>query len=239
MAGLAGELDCRRAALLGQQLLAGIERPRVSATGRGLHERPGRRGEPAKHIGLDAGRNHGPHPRGDPEPDPAASAGPDREPAQRLRACIHRQHDVAARRLSGLQPARAFHARGQFLSVHQPGGPLARTCNQGLGDGASLPGATCAVLSRPTLLCLLCIVLQTGPIPNELGQLAALVSLSLSNNFMYGSLPASLADLTNLTELDLTTNGLSGIPGLLASVGVEQLAWREQMLLCIWDGVRS
>lgn len=50
----------------------------------------------------------------------------------------------------------------------------------------------------------------TGLIPEEIGQLKALVHLDLSNNFLSGSIPASLANIANLETLDFSYNKLTG-----------------------------
>ncbi|VAI44020.1 hypothetical protein VPH35_103805 [Triticum aestivum] len=56
----------------------------------------------------------------------------------------------------------------------------------------------------------------TGMIPQETGQLKALLFLDLSSNNFYGEIPQSICDLTNLQELDLSNNHLTGeIPAAL------------------------
>uniref|UniRef100_A0A8R7USG2 Uncharacterized protein n=2 Tax=Triticum urartu TaxID=4572 RepID=A0A8R7USG2_TRIUA len=56
----------------------------------------------------------------------------------------------------------------------------------------------------------------TGMIPQEIGQLKALLFLDLSSNNFYGEIPQSICDLTNLQELDLSNNHLTGeIPAAL------------------------
>ncbi|CAN0389932.1 unnamed protein product, partial [Ectocarpus sp. 13 AM-2016] len=50
----------------------------------------------------------------------------------------------------------------------------------------------------------------TGPIPPELGNLAALQRLSLCSNGLGGAIPAQLGALNKLEWLDLSNNQLSG-----------------------------
>ena len=61
----------------------------------------------------------------------------------------------------------------------------------------------------------------TGPIPAELGSLANLWWLDLSNNALTGAIPAQLGSLANLERLNLYGNGLTGIPAQLG--GLESL----------------
>ncbi|MCY4647085.1 MAG: Ig-like domain-containing protein [Gammaproteobacteria bacterium] len=65
----------------------------------------------------------------------------------------------------------------------------------------------------------------TGPIPPELGKLAALEELRLSVNDLTGSIPPELGNLTRLTFLSLAGNDLTGpIPPELANLpNLEQL----------------
>uniref|UniRef100_A0A0D9WP71 Leucine-rich repeat-containing N-terminal plant-type domain-containing protein n=1 Tax=Leersia perrieri TaxID=77586 RepID=A0A0D9WP71_9ORYZ len=59
--------------------------------------------------------------------------------------------------------------------------------------------------------------LLTGPIPAEIGKLANLKILDLSNNNFYGEIPNSVGHLKSLRHLDLSYNNLSGlIPRSLA-----------------------
>ena len=59
----------------------------------------------------------------------------------------------------------------------------------------------------------------TGPIPAQLGQLAELVELSLDGNALTGRIPAQLDRLAKLTELWLGSNALTGsIPAQLGSL---------------------
>uniref|UniRef100_A0A453NDM1 Uncharacterized protein n=1 Tax=Aegilops tauschii subsp. strangulata TaxID=200361 RepID=A0A453NDM1_AEGTS len=56
----------------------------------------------------------------------------------------------------------------------------------------------------------------TGVIPQEIGQLKALLYLNLSSNNFYGEIPQSIGNLTNLQRLDLSNNHLTGeIPAAL------------------------
>uniref|UniRef100_M0ZEC0 Uncharacterized protein n=1 Tax=Hordeum vulgare subsp. vulgare TaxID=112509 RepID=M0ZEC0_HORVV len=56
----------------------------------------------------------------------------------------------------------------------------------------------------------------TGMIPQEIGQLKALLYLNLSSNNFYGEIPQSIGNLTNLQRLDLSNNHLTGeIPAAL------------------------
>ncbi|CAN0358579.1 unnamed protein product, partial [Scytosiphon promiscuus] len=50
-----------------------------------------------------------------------------------------------------------------------------------------------------------------GSIPPEIGKLAALQLLSLSNNQLTGTIPAALGALSNLTRLSLCGNELTGM----------------------------
>ncbi len=50
----------------------------------------------------------------------------------------------------------------------------------------------------------------TGPIPPELAELGNLTELNLGNNELTGEIPFALADLTNLTTLSLVQNRLTG-----------------------------
>ncbi|KAI5070773.1 hypothetical protein GOP47_0015116 [Adiantum capillus-veneris] len=50
----------------------------------------------------------------------------------------------------------------------------------------------------------------TGPIPEEIGQLKALVHLDLSHNMINGEIPPSVADMQSLEVLDLSYNKLVG-----------------------------
>ena len=59
----------------------------------------------------------------------------------------------------------------------------------------------------------------SGPIPPEIGGLAALKDLSLSNNALTGPIPPEIGNLAGLEVLDLHSNGLSGsIPLEMASL---------------------
>ena len=51
----------------------------------------------------------------------------------------------------------------------------------------------------------------TGLIPVELANLASLTELGLRRNALTGSIPTELGNLSNLTELDLYGNGLTGL----------------------------
>ncbi|KAL6629148.1 hypothetical protein ACP70R_028913 [Stipagrostis hirtigluma subsp. patula] len=51
----------------------------------------------------------------------------------------------------------------------------------------------------------------TGVIPKEIGQLKALLQLSLNSNKLYGEIPQSICNLTDLQTLDLSSNNLTGI----------------------------
>ncbi|VAI55589.1 unnamed protein product [Triticum turgidum subsp. durum] len=56
----------------------------------------------------------------------------------------------------------------------------------------------------------------TGVIPQEIGQLKALLYLNLSSNNFYGEIPQSIGNLTDLQKLDLSNNHLTGeIPAAL------------------------
>ncbi|VAI55583.1 unnamed protein product [Triticum turgidum subsp. durum] len=56
----------------------------------------------------------------------------------------------------------------------------------------------------------------TGVIPQEIGQLKALLYLNLRSNNFYGEIPQSIGNLTNLQRLDLSNNHLTGeIPAAL------------------------
>lgn len=58
-----------------------------------------------------------------------------------------------------------------------------------------------------------------GSIPQELGQLRALCSLNMSNNALLGSVPSTLGNLHNLELLDLSRNILRGtIPTSLGNL---------------------
>jgi Leucine-rich repeat (LRR) protein len=60
----------------------------------------------------------------------------------------------------------------------------------------------------------------TGPIPAELGRLAALKKLDLHNNKLSGAIPTELGQLGALTDLFLHANELSGpIPAELGQLG--------------------
>ena len=64
----------------------------------------------------------------------------------------------------------------------------------------------------------------TGTIPAEVANLSELTYLNLSHNRLTGSIPSELGDLSNLTELWLSENQLSGgIPPTLG--GLTQLRW--------------
>jgi hypothetical protein len=61
----------------------------------------------------------------------------------------------------------------------------------------------------------------TGPIPAALGQLGALTVLALDQNELSGAIPAELGQLRALTDLHLDQNELSGpIPAELGQLGV-------------------
>ena len=56
----------------------------------------------------------------------------------------------------------------------------------------------------------------TGAIPEEIGQLKALVSIDLRSNELTGAIPQSICNLSNLEALDLSGNHLTGsIPSAL------------------------
>ncbi|QHO26596.1 uncharacterized protein DS421_7g200980 [Arachis hypogaea] len=58
-----------------------------------------------------------------------------------------------------------------------------------------------------------------GEIPDDFGELHALISLNLSHNSLTGPLPHSLGNLTNLESLDLSSNSLTGkIPDELTNL---------------------
>ncbi|QHO26599.1 Receptor-like protein [Arachis hypogaea] len=58
-----------------------------------------------------------------------------------------------------------------------------------------------------------------GEIPDDFGELRALISLSLSHNSLTGPIPHSLGNLTNLESLDLSSNLLTGkIPDELTNL---------------------
>ena len=63
---------------------------------------------------------------------------------------------------------------------------------------------TIALLGFDVLCCGL------GVIPTELGALAELASMFVSDNKLIGNIPTELGDLTKLTKLDLNGNSLSG-----------------------------
>ncbi|XP_066321215.1 tyrosine-sulfated glycopeptide receptor 1-like [Miscanthus floridulus] len=59
----------------------------------------------------------------------------------------------------------------------------------------------------------------TGVIPQEIGQLNALLSLDISSNNLTGPIPPSICNLTNLLALDLSNNNLTGrIPAALENL---------------------
>ena len=59
----------------------------------------------------------------------------------------------------------------------------------------------------------------TGSIPYELGYLANLESITVSNNRLTGMIPAELGNLTNLNRLQVSGNDLTGcIPAALEDV---------------------
>jgi Leucine-rich repeat (LRR) protein len=59
----------------------------------------------------------------------------------------------------------------------------------------------------------------TGVIPQEIGQLNALLSLDISSNNLTGPIPTSICNLTNLLALDLSNNNLTGrIPDALENL---------------------
>ncbi|XP_002453322.1 tyrosine-sulfated glycopeptide receptor 1 [Sorghum bicolor] len=59
----------------------------------------------------------------------------------------------------------------------------------------------------------------TGVIPQEIGQLNALLSLDISSNNLTGPIPTSICNLTNLLALDLSNNNLTGrIPAALENL---------------------
>eukprot|EP00271_Cylindrocystis_brebissonii_P004377 TRINITY_DN16025_c0_g2_i5.p1 TRINITY_DN16025_c0_g2~~TRINITY_DN16025_c0_g2_i5.p1 ORF type:complete len:226 (+),score=9.88 TRINITY_DN16025_c0_g2_i5:201-878(+) len=53
-------------------------------------------------------------------------------------------------------------------------------------------------------------VLESGTIPEEISQLTHLTSLILSRNGLTGAIPSSIGNLTNLITLDLNTNSYAG-----------------------------
>nr|XP_029150209.1 putative receptor like protein 25 [Arachis hypogaea] len=58
-----------------------------------------------------------------------------------------------------------------------------------------------------------------GEIPDEFGELGALIGLNLSHNNFIGPIPRSLGNLTNLESLDLSSNMLDGeIPAELTNL---------------------
>ncbi|XP_057724189.1 receptor-like protein 9DC3 [Arachis stenosperma] len=58
-----------------------------------------------------------------------------------------------------------------------------------------------------------------GEIPDEFGELGALIGLNLSHNNLIGPIPRSLGNLTNLESLDLSSNMLDGeIPAELTNL---------------------
>ncbi|KAJ1277938.1 hypothetical protein BS78_04G040800 [Paspalum vaginatum] len=59
----------------------------------------------------------------------------------------------------------------------------------------------------------------TGEIPQDIGQLKALISLDISFNSLSGPIPQSICNLTNLEVLDLSNNSLTGeIPAALENL---------------------
>lgn len=71
-----------------------------------------------------------------------------------------------------------------------------------------------------------------GPIPDELGRLENLVSLSLGWNGLTGRIPDALGNLSNLRSLSLYGNGLAGLTGPIpSSLGrLSNLTWLDLAL---------
>ena len=64
---------------------------------------------------------------------------------------------------------------------------------------------------------------MSGTIPADVGNLASLTTLNLSNNQLSGSIPTQLGSLASLTSLNLNNNQLSGcVPKTLQSIAAIQ-----------------
>ncbi|XP_057724877.1 receptor-like protein 35 [Arachis stenosperma] len=72
-----------------------------------------------------------------------------------------------------------------------------------------------------------------GEIPDDFGELGALIGLNLSHNSLIGPIPCSLGNLTNLESLDLSSNMLDGnIPTELANLNfLEVLSLSQNQLV--------
>eukprot|EP00249_Psilotum_nudum_P026969 c34139_g1_i1 orf=664-1884(+) len=104
--------------------------------------------------------------------------------------------------------------------------------NLGVADGNTpgLSGQLSPALGNLGALLQLTLVpgMVTGPIPNTLGKLSNLQFLGLSRNFLSGSIPDSVANLKQLETLDLSYNRLTG--GIPESVG--SLPNLNTLMLC-------